>query len=161
MDNRTRCRVVGSRVVDKMIRPYADSDLPELLDVWHRASRQAHPFLTDEFLAEERRRIAEEWLPISQTFVCEVDGRVAGFLSLVGEEIGGLFVAPESQRLGYGRELVAAALAVTDTPELSVFEANTGARRFYEKCGFAAIDRRVNDDTGFPEVRMRLSASQG
>ena len=67
-----------------MIRPYSDHDLDELLDVWYRASVIAHSFLTPEFLQRERRQIAEQWLPMAETSVYEFDGRVVGFLSLIG-----------------------------------------------------------------------------
>ncbi len=43
-----------------MIRPYADEDMAQLLDVWYRASLIAHSFLPEEFLETERRQIAED-----------------------------------------------------------------------------------------------------
>ena len=89
-----------------MIRPYADSDLEQLLDVWYRASLVAHPFLSEEFLANERNTIAEQWIPLADTTVHELDGRVAGFLSLIGDEVGAIFVDPEHQRRGIGRALM-------------------------------------------------------
>jgi ribosomal protein S18 acetylase RimI-like enzyme len=37
-----------------------------------------------------------------------------------------------------------------------VFEANTGARRFYEDYGFVFVRRQPNAETGLPELRLRL-----
>jgi len=83
-----------------MIRPYADDDLESVLGIWYQASLIAHPFLSDEFLSIERRQIAEEWLPIAETMVAEADGHIVGFMSLFGNEVGGLFVDPGPSRSG-------------------------------------------------------------
>ncbi len=42
-----------------MIRPSADDDLDDVLDVWHLASLEAHAFLSDEFSDAERIAISE------------------------------------------------------------------------------------------------------
>jgi putative acetyltransferase len=139
-----------------MIRAFVKEDLGELLDVWYRASLIAHSFLPEEFFETERRLIADEWLPQSETTVYELNGRVVGFLSLVGNEVGGIFVDPEYQRRGIGRALMDAARGVRDRLELEVFEANEPARRFYEAYGFEPVDRHINPDTGYPELRLRL-----
>jgi putative acetyltransferase len=139
-----------------VIRPYADHDLDRVLDVWYRASVLAHPFLTDAFLETERPAIAHKWLPMSETIVCEIDGTVVGFLSLVGNEVGGIFIAPEHQRSGIGRALMDTARSSRPYLELSVFEANLGARHFYEDYGFVLVRKQPNAETGLPELRLRL-----
>lgn len=139
-----------------MIRPYADEDLGDLLDVWYRASIIAHAFLSEDFLEEERQRIADEWMPVADTTVYEDDGRVVGFLSLVGNEVGAIFVDPDRQSRGIGRALMDRARASRPFLELSVFEANGIGRRFYESYGFRVVGRGVNELTGHAELRMRL-----
>ncbi len=139
-----------------MIRPYSDSDLTEVLDVWYSASLKAHPFLSEEFLETERRLIAEEWLPASETFVFEFDERVVGSVSMHGNEVGGLFVAPEYQRRGIGGALLDHVGASRPHLELDVFKANTAARAFYRSYGFRFVNEHVNEDTGQPELRLRF-----
>ncbi len=139
------------------IRPYRDDDRDAVLDVWYRASLVAHAFLPEEFFAAERREISERWLPMSVTTVCEIDGKVVGFLSLIGHEVGALFVDPDHQRRGVGTALMDEARARFPVLELGVFEANSTGRRFYDAYGFEVIDRRTNEATGFPELRMRLA----
>jgi putative acetyltransferase len=143
-----------------MIRPYVDQDLAELLDLWYRASLIAHPFLSDEFLETERRDIADRWLPVAETTVYEVDGRVVAFLSMVGNEVGGLFVDPDHQRRGIGRALLDTVRQSHPYLELSVFEANNDGRRFYNAYGFEVTGRRINAQTGEPELRLRLGGHQ-
>ena len=106
------------------IRPYTDEDLGELLDVWYRASLIAHPFLSEEFFETERRQIVELWLPVAETKVYETDG-VVGFLALMGNEVGGIFVDPEYQGRGIGRALMDAARNSRPFLELDVFEVNS------------------------------------
>ncbi len=138
------------------IRPYTDEDLNGLLRVWYRASLIAHSFLPEGFFETERRQIAEDWLPIAETTVYESDGRVVGFLALIGNEVGAIFVDPDAQGRGIGRTLMDAARDSRPFLELHVFEANSIGRRFYEAYGFELIDRHVNEATGQPELRLRL-----
>lgn len=139
-----------------MIRQYTDRDLADVLDVWYSASLEAHSFLSDEFFETERRLIAEEWLPASETFVFEMDGRVVGSVSMNGNEVGGLFVSPEYQNRGVGRSLLDHVAASRKYLELDVFKANTAARRFYESYGFRFVNEHINDETNLPELRLRL-----
>lgn len=138
------------------IRPYADGDLGEVLDVWDGASVVAHSFLTEEFFETERRLVAEQWLPMAETIVYESDGRVVGFLALVGDEVGAVFVDPHHQGRGIGRALMDAACDARSVLELDVFEANATGRRFYEAYGFEVVGRHVHEATGRPTLRLRL-----
>lgn len=139
-----------------MIRPYNDDDLGELTDVWYRASLIAHSFLSGEFFETERRLIATQWIPNAETWVYETDGRVVGFIAMVGNEVGGIFVDPEHQGRGVGRALMDSARGARPFLELDVFEANSIGRRFYAANGFEVVGRGVNESTGHPELRLRL-----
>lgn len=140
-----------------VLRPLGDGDVEAVLDVWERASRVGHPFLSDAFLAEERGRLVDRWLPASETVVAADDGAVVGFVSLVGDEVGGLFVDPDRHRQGIGRRLLAHAVIGRDRLELGVFEHNVGARRFYAALGFVEVGPSDDEPVeGHVEVRMRL-----
>ena len=89
-----------------MIREYHEQDLPELLSVWEAASEIAHPFLTAEFLAAERENIPNLYLPNAETWVAELEGRVIGFVALIGNEVGAIFVHPNQHGTGIGRKLM-------------------------------------------------------
>ena len=82
--------------------PVSDAEL----DVWYRSSLIAHSFLTEEFFAAERQEIAHDLLPMTETTVYESDGRVVGFVSLIENEVGAIFVDPDHQRRGIGRALM-------------------------------------------------------
>lgn len=129
-----------------------------MLDVWEGASALAYPFLPDDFLAAEHDRIASVYLPAAETWVrLSEDGgrdRVVGFVSLFGDEIGGLFVLPEFTRRGIGRALVDCARSIRETLEVEVFAANAIGRAFYARYGFVLIDAGVHEETGFEVLRL-------
>lgn len=139
-----------------MIRPYVSSDTDQLIAVWYRASLIAHPFLSETFLEAERGQIIEQWLPATETTVYEVDGRVVGSISLMDTEVGGLFVDPDHQGKGIGRALVDHARETRPFLELDVFEANSIGRRFYDRYGFRFVSRHIHEETGQPQLRLRL-----
>ncbi len=140
-----------------MIREYRSADLEPVLDVWYRASIAAHSFLPDAFFTTERELLRDHWLPGSETTVSVADQRILGFLSLVGNEVGGLFVDPDHQRRGIGSALMDGARLARPFLELSVFEENRNGLAFYRAYGFEITGRRVNEDTGHPELRLRLN----
>lgn len=143
----------------EVIRPYIDDDLGEVLDAWCLASLEAHSFLSEDFFDAEREKLSELWLPGSETSVFEVDGRVVGFVSMVGNEVGGIFVTPERQNQGIGSHLLDHVAATRRYLELEVFKANTIGRRFYGAYGFRVLSEGIESDTGLPTLRLRIDCS--
>ena len=139
-----------------MIRKYADRDLNELLDVWHEASVIAHHFMDKEFFTVERNAIENDYLPVVETWVYELDGKVAGFISLLGHEVGAIFVHPTMQRKGIGRALMDQARSLYGQLELEVFKANLIGRGFYDQYGFKVVDEYFHQATGQPKLKIRL-----
>lgn len=140
-----------------MIRAYRPADCEDVLGVWARASALAHPFLGREFLEQERRNIPELYLPNAQTWVWDADGCVVGFMSLLGNEVGALFVDPPFHRRGIGRALLERAQALRGELEVEVFERNRLGRAFYAKVGFELKARKTHPETGFDILRLRLA----
>lgn len=140
-----------------MIRRYRDQDLDNLLAVWAAASEIAHPFLTQEFLATERENIPNLYLPNAETWVFDDGGRVIGFVALLGNEVGALFVHPSHQRKGVGWQLMDKARELRGELVVEVFKANTIGRAFYAKYGFEPIAEIVYDQTGFDLLRLTKS----
>jgi GNAT superfamily N-acetyltransferase len=79
-----------------------------------------------------------------ELWVAEQDGALAGILVLEGEFVDHLYVEPALTGRGIGSALLA--VAKRERPAglaLWTFQANTGARRFYERHGF--IEMRQTD----------------
>lgn len=139
-----------------MIRKYLDTDLNELLEVWYSASKVAHYFLDESFLESEKEDIASIYLPIAETWVYEKDGKVVGFIALIENEVGGIFVHPDYQRKGIGRSLMDYASNIRKPLVLNVFEDNSIGRDFYDKYGFVKIGEVIHEKTKRNQIRMEL-----
>ena len=99
-----------------------------LANAEHRAALLAHP----DAIALPAGQIER-----GEVLLAETEGRVAGFVAVLGGEIDGLFVEPDLWGLGIGRALVEAAVHHARRLGLSVTViANPTARLLYEKCGF-------------------------
>ncbi|MFE1170816.1 GNAT family N-acetyltransferase [Streptomyces sp. NPDC058773] len=153
---------------EMIIRRYHPSDQDVVTDLWSRAARQAHPFLDGEGTGERARLLREVYLVQGENWVAERAGRVIGLLGLpaggpgngdgTGAEIGGLFVAPEAQGCGAGRELLEHVAARHGALTLEVFEDNTPARAFCEHLGFTERGRRTDGETGHPLIALERAA---
>ena len=139
-----------------MIRPYKDTDLSDLLEAWYSASLLAHSFLDETFFERERNNIREIYLPKAETWVFEQEGVVVGFVALIGNEVGGLFVHADYHGRGIGRALMDHVRSIRNVLELVVFEDNKVGRAFYEKYGFRQVGEEVHEETGFMQLRLRL-----
>lgn len=140
-----------------MIRPYRAEDKAGVLSVWSAASAVGHPFLGSDFLARERFEIAHTHLPTADTWVWEADGRVVGFISLLGSDVGAVFVDPDHHGIGIGRALIDHAGELRGDLSVEVFELNEGARSFYAKCGFVLKERGTHEETGLGVLRLESS----
>ena len=139
-----------------MIRAYESGDTNGILDVWFQASLIAHPFLHDSFLEQERENIQQIYLPNTQTWVFQEENKVVGFISMMKNEIGAIFVSPAHHRKGIGRALLDLVKPMHPSLEVEVFKANNIGRAFYEKNGFQLMKEHIHDATGHPLLRLIL-----
>ena len=118
------------------LRPYQEADFDQLITAWRAASVVAHPFLSPDFLDAEVDSIRDMYLPAAETWVA-IDGEtVVGFLALLGDEIGAIFVHPSHWKQGIGRALMDKAASLRDKLTLEVFEENEIGRALYKRYGF-------------------------
>jgi len=139
------------------IRKYNLTDLFELLSVWEKASEIAHPFLSAEFLNKERENIPNIYIPSADTWVAEYEGRLVGFLSLIDNEVGGLFTDPEFHGRGVGFALMNKASALHNTLEVEVFKDNTLGLGFYVRYGFKQLFEYTHNETGRTMIRLKYN----
>ncbi len=138
------------------IRPFASEDTARLLTIWHAASAQAHPFLTPAQLEEQKKLVGDVYLPRAETWVATLDDAPVGFIGMLDNFIGGLFVDPARHGYGIGRRLLEHTLALKGTLELEVYALNAGALGFYRHLGFQEVGRKPQDDNGMPFELIRL-----
>ena len=126
-----------------MIREYRDEDFSAVTRLWRAARELAFP----DFQRRKGHTFEEDCayfqnviLANNEVWVYELDGQVAGFLAIAGDFVDQLFVHPNFQRKGAGKELLAHAKSLS--PEhlfLYTFQVNANGRAFYEKNGFVAV----------------------
>ena len=142
-----------------MIRKYRTEDTDALVAIWRNANALAHPFLADAFVAQVARDMRDIYLPNAETWVLERDDRPLGFIALIGDEIGGLFLEPSVHGHGYGRALADHAVALHGALRVEVFGKNAIGRRFYDRYGFVESERYVHEPTGEETIRMAMPSS--
>jgi len=140
------------------IRQYKKTDLEQLLTSWEVATRLAHEFMTDDFIAQERINVAELYIPNTDVWVAEIDGEVKGFVALMGNEVGALFLLPDYHYRGIGTALMDKAQELHGDLEVEVFKENSMGRQFYSKYGFDYLAESFHEPTGQQVLRLKYTA---
>lgn len=136
-----------------------------------RAADQADASAVAEVLCESRRRylafapmahteeelrgwVADTLIPSGDVYVADSQGQVVAMLAISRDESGGwidqLYVKPGHTGQGIGQRLLRVAHSRLKPPvRLYTFQANAGARRFYERHGYRVL--RFTDGSGNEE----------
>lgn len=136
-----------------MIRPSRASEIDDIMTLWLEANLQAHDFVPKEYWLSHYDEVKTEIA--KGVFVYEQDGRIFGFIGLIGNYVAGLFVRTDKHRVGIGTALIEFCKEQNPILELHVFEKNTGAVSFYEKNGFKKIHICPAEEIPENEIFMR------
>lgn len=142
-----------------MIRRFEKDDTDAVVATWRSASALAHPFLTQAFIDREAENVRNVYLALAETWVTEVDGEVVGFIALIEDVVGGLFLDPAYHGQGYGRAMLDKAVAEKGPLKVEVFKENTNARRFYATYGFQGTEEFTHELSGQRTLRMTFTPS--
>jgi putative acetyltransferase len=141
-----------------MIRAFESSDMNDVLNIWLGASIEAHGFVEKEFWESRVNNMREIYIPDSETYVFSENGTVKGFVSLKEDSLAAMFVSPDAQGKGIGRQLMNKAKSLRRRLSLTVYRENEKSMRFYMKCGFRPVKERVDEHTGHIEILMEYSS---
>jgi putative acetyltransferase len=141
-----------------MIRDFALSDMNDVLDIWLKASIKAHNFVEGKFWESKLDDMRETYIPSSDTYVFTDNGIIKGFLSLHGDTLAAIFVSPDFQGKGIGRQLMDKAKALREKLVLTVYRENAKSVQFYMKCGFEIVKERIDEHTGHIEILMQFGS---
>ncbi|MDJ0341659.1 GNAT family N-acetyltransferase [Streptomyces sp. H10-C2] len=143
------------------IRPADVADAAVIAEI-HLASRAG----TMPYLPPQKRSLEEVTWWVENIVLTEgrawlaVDGsgEVLGYAALEGDMLEQLYLRPAARRRGVGSVLLGEVMRHSpDGLSLHVFQANTGARAFYERHGFTVLD--TNDGSrnmeNLPDMTMR------
>jgi len=137
-----------------MIRPLSTTDLDAAVELWYQASLQAHDFIPATFWREQRAAMRDIYLPASESWVYEEDGQLLGFISWYQGTVAALFISPDQQSHGLGRQLLEHLKTQYERLALTVYAENEQARRFYCRNGFKEGESQLCEHSGRPELMM-------
>ena len=141
-----------------MIRKREEKHNNEIINVWYEASSLAHPFLEADFVEKAKKDLRDIYIPNTETWVYEDNNAVIGFISMLGNEIGGLFVLPNNHFKGIGTQLVNFIKESHSELDVKVFEKNAIGRAFYEKYGFVQIKKYYHTESKNEVLRLRYKS---
>lgn len=144
-----------------MIREFEETDIEVILDIWLHASIVAHDFIDADYWYSKRDDMRNVYFPSATTYVYENSGRVSGFISMVENYIAAIFVLPESQGKGIGKQLIDFVKSQYGKLELSVYKENEASVAFYKKQGFRIAYEGFDKQTKHVELIMRFEDSFG
>jgi GNAT superfamily N-acetyltransferase len=127
-----------------VVRPATDEDAGAVASIWRDGWRDGHLGLVPDELAAVRTdesfstRAADR---VADTTVAVVDGEVAGFIMVAGDEAEQVYVSSRHRGTGVAGTLLAEAERQVranghDVAWLAVVEGNGRARSFYERMGW-------------------------
>jgi len=128
-----------------MLRRARPHDSGPIAEVFLASRRTFLPYAPLARSSPEVRRWVDDTLVVTRTvWVHEEGGRITGFAAWTQTAEAGwidhIYVLPGETGKGAGAQLLAQALQDLKRPvRLYTFQANEGARRFYERHGFRAI----------------------
>ncbi len=137
-----------------MIRKHNPEDLEQILAIWYKSSTLAHPFLETSFVDKVKDDMRNLYIPNSETWVYIDNNAIVGFISMMGNEIAGLFVLPNQHSKGIGTQLVNMVSELHNELEVEVFEKNKIGRAFYDKYGFTLLNQFFHKESNSEVMRL-------
>ena len=138
-----------------MIRNLKNDDIDIVMELWKNSIIEAQNFIPDSYWLENYDNVKNNYLPNSDTYVYEEDGEIKGFVSLIENIfIGGLFIRVDSQRKGIGSVILDFLKERNDKLQLTVYDKNVRAMKFYLKSGFKILNTEIDKKTREKEHLM-------
>jgi putative acetyltransferase len=140
------------------LRPYSAADEEAAIELWQRTWQQHYPLI--DFNARVdwwRARWRNELVPAARIVLAEIDGALAGFVTVDPKTmyLDQIVVAPEYWGSGLALALLDEAKRISPHGlDLLVNKDNFRAIRFYEKHGFVYAGEDKNPVSGKPVNKM-------
>ena len=130
--------MTSTQPVDIILRPATGSDAAAIAKIMRAALGLFAWMPVIHTPAEDFAFIRDIVLPRHQVTVAEANNGIVGFIAVSGDWVEQLYLDPAWTGQGIGSRLLSEAIAALPVVKLHCFQANTGARRFYERHGFVA-----------------------
>ncbi|MBB6465902.1 ribosomal protein S18 acetylase RimI-like enzyme [Aminobacter lissarensis] len=150
---------------DVVLRPAKASDAADIARIL-RAALAAFDWMPQMHTPDEDLRFVRHVLLAKQhVTVATVEGKIVGFAAVRNEWIEQLYLDPAWNGRGIGNRLLRHVTVGMTHVKLFCFQANKGARRFYEREGFVAeaFGEGSANEEGLPDmlyVRHNMPAAE-
>ncbi|WP_420586396.1 GNAT family N-acetyltransferase [Ruegeria sp.] len=137
-----------------ILRPARSTDAGATGEILHGFARE-NDWMPELHSQAETIAFCGRMIDLDWVTVAETQGHVIGFLALNGPEVHSLYLKRGSRGQGIGRRLLEHAKSDSAHLSLFAFQANHGARRFYERNGFAEVARSdgADNDENLPDIK--------
>ncbi|WGK68757.1 GNAT family N-acetyltransferase [Candidatus Haliotispira prima] len=99
-------------------------------------------------------------MPNAETWVVEIDNEMQGFIALIGNEVGAIFLQPLYHGKWIGKMLMDKAQELRGDLEVEVFKENSIGRKFYLQYGFQHLEEKLYEPTGQQVLRLKFTADK-
>ncbi len=96
----------------------------------------------------EAENVRHVYPAFARIWVTEADTDVVGFIAMIEDEIGALFLSPKHHGAGLGRAMVDFVVDLTGPVTVRVFRDNQIGRKFYEGYGFKFLEDEFHEPSG-------------
>ncbi len=134
-------------------------DFSVLSEIWLEASFIAHHFIPETYWKENKLKMQNIYLPMSEVYLAEHNLHTYGFIALLDTQIAAIFVSPQYQGKGVGTALIQYAQAIRTELELNVYQENPKSVQFYKTLGFEIIKAGIDLETNSKDFLMRWEKS--
>ncbi len=137
-----------------LLRPAIGSDAAPIAKLMRAALASFDWMPVIHTPAEDLAFIRDIVLPRQQVTVAEAGKEIVGFIAVSDDWVEQLYLDPAWTGQGIGSRLLMDASAALPVVKLHCFQANTGARRFYERHGFRAesVGDGTTNEEGLPDI---------
>lgn len=128
-------------------------------EVWKESVAGTHRFLTQEDKEKLYPLVLDALKNVPFLLAAKNEqGKLLGFMGIEEHKIEMLFIHPDAQKQGLGRQFVEHAKNAYRIRFVDVNEQNPDAYAFYQKMGFRQFSRSEYDDLGnhFPLLHLTL-----
>ncbi len=144
------------------VSPVRAEEFPRVVEVWEASVRATHHFVAPSDIEIFRPLVGAGLTHVEHLLAArDSEGRIVGFIGVVGDAVEMLFVHPDWRGRGLGRRLLTHAASALGATRLDVNEQNEQALEFYRRMGFMVVGRSERDGMGkpYPLLHMRLSVT--
>lgn len=136
-----------------MIRTLQNKDINEVARIWLDSNIQAHDFIPSQYWYDQYEMVKEEISKV-EVYVYEDNDKILGFVGLNDDYLAGIFICQDVQSIGIGKQLIDFVKGIKEQINLSVYQKNERAIKFYQREGFAIVSENIDCHTNEKEYSM-------